>query len=365
MKKHFFIVILIILYAGILFPQAVDIPLIATDGTYPITLAVGLDLTATNGIDPQLGEYDLPSPPPGVFEIGFDLYPYVGQYWWTHKDYRAPGDPPEFPFTGTIEHTLQWTWISTTITISYNLPEGATMWITDQLGAIFLNLGPFSGLGTAIIPVSYTTLFNKAYLIMDYEGIIPVELTSFTASILQRKKVVQLNWTTATETNNSGFEIQKQVSSKQSAVSNWKQIGFVPGFGTTTEPKSYSFIDENVTSGTYKYRLKQIDFDGTINYSKEVEVAINITPEDYALEQNYPNPFNPTTTIKFALPEAANVTLIIYNTLGQKVSELVDSKLEAGNYSYQWNAKNAATGIYIYELRAQNFVSIKKMMRLK
>ena len=97
----------------------------------------------------------------------------------------------------------------------------------------------------------------------------------------------------------------------------------------------------------------------------KVMVSANLIPDKYALEQNYPNPFNPTTTINFSLPEAAHAALIIYNVLGQKVTELVNSKLEAGKYSYQWNAQNAATGMYIYELRTDKFVSVKKMVLIK
>jgi hypothetical protein len=90
-----------------------------------------------------------------------------------------------------------------------------------------------------------------------------------------------------------------------------------------------------------------------------------VTPEEYSLEQNYPNPFNPSTSIKFSLPETADVSLVIYNALGQKVTELVNGKLEAGKYSYQWDASDVATGMYIYELRASNFVSVKKMILIK
>ena len=90
-----------------------------------------------------------------------------------------------------------------------------------------------------------------------------------------------------------------------------------------------------------------------------------IAPIKYSLEQNYPNPFNPTTTIKFSIPEVTKATLTIYNVLGERVSVLVNSELEAGNYSYQWNARNVATGLYIYELRTDNFVSVKKMLLLK
>jgi hypothetical protein len=99
--------------------------------------------------------------------------------------------------------------------------------------------------------------------------------------------------------------------------------------------------------------------------NKLMVLSGELTPTVYALEQNYPNPFNPATTIKFSIPEATNVTLSIYNTLGQKVTELVNTKLESGNYSYQWDAGNVATGMYIYELRTDKFVSVKKMMLLK
>ena len=94
-------------------------------------------------------------------------------------------------------------------------------------------------------------------------------------------------------------------------------------------------------------------------------VTGEIIPTVYALEQNYPNPFNPTTTIKFSIPEASRVTLNIYNILGEKVAELVNTNLAAGKYSYQWNAGSVASGMYIYELRSSNFVSTKKMILLK
>ena len=95
-------------------------------------------------------------------------------------------------------------------------------------------------------------------------------------------------------------------------------------------------------------------------------VSGDVIPTVYALDQNYPNPFNPSTKIEFSIPEDVNnVTLTIYNALGQRVAELVNSKMEAGKYSYVWNASDVATGLYIYELRTDKFVSVKKMMLLK
>ena len=137
-------------------------------------------------------------------------------------------------------------------------------------------------------------------------------------------------------------------------------IGFVDGNGTTTEPMSYSFIDENVLPGNYQYRLKQIDYDGTFEYSNTIEAEM-ISPVEFALEQNYPNPFNPSTVIEFSLPEdVSNVKLSIYNSLGEKVAELVNTSLTAGKYQYQWNAQNVATGMYIYELRTDNLFRLRR-----
>lgn len=206
---------------------------------------------------------------------------------------------------------------------------------------------------------------------MEYTGIVPVELASFIASVWQDEKTVQLNWTTATEINNSGFEIQKQVSSKQSAVGNWEVIGFVPGFGTTTEPKSYSFIDEDVTTGIYKYRLKQIDFDGSFTYSNEIEVAVDFTPKEFILYQNYPNPFNPTTTIKYSLPVESLVSIYIFNALGEVIEELVSKVQSSGNYEVTWNAQNYSSGIYYYSFEvnsadgSQSHREMKKIVFLK
>ena len=99
---------------------------------------------------------------------------------------------------------------------------------------------------------------------------------------------------------------------------------------------------------------------------EKLMVSGEIIPTVYALEQNYPNPFNPSTVIEFSLPEdVSNVKLSVYNALGEKVAELVNTSLAAGRYSYQWNAKNVATGMYIYELRTDKFVSVKKMLLLK
>ena len=138
---------------------------------------------------------------------------------------------------------------------------------------------------------SYGTILHSV------DGGIPVELTSFSSSINDND--VTLNWKTATETNNQGFQIDR-LKTLHKRIDEWQNIGFVNGKGTTTETQSYSFVDENLASGKYLYRLKQIDFDGSYEYSNIIEVEVN-APKKFSLEQNYPNPFNPSTIIGYVI----------------------------------------------------------------
>jgi len=187
--------------------------------------------------------------------------------------------------------------------------------------------------------------------------IVPVELTSFTASV--NKTNVNLNWVTATETNNQGFEVQRKVEDGE-----FNNLGFVGGFGTTTETKSYSFIDIDVEAGSYTYRLKQLDLNGSYEYSPEVEVDVT-TPIEYALEQNYPNPFNPSTVIKYSIPQDGMVTLYVFNLLGEKVATLVNGVMQAGRYEVNFDASKLASGIYVYTINSGSFNSVKKMVLMK
>ncbi len=190
---------------------------------------------------------------------------------------------------------------------------------------------------------------------------VPVELTSFTASSISGN--VELNWTTATEKNNKGFEVERKVNR------DYITVGFVSGNGTTTEVKNYNFIDKNLMPGKYFYRLKQVDFDGTYEYSKAIEVEV-AQPTEFALNQNYPNPFNPSTKINFSLSVDSKVTLSVFNILGQKVATLINGNLSAGNHSAVFNANSMQSGIYLVKIEAngnngQNFSSIKKMTLMK
>jgi hypothetical protein len=195
--------------------------------------------------------------------------------------------------------------------------------------------------------------------------LIPVELTSFTAGVVDGNVV--LNWITASELNNSGFEIErKQVFSPQSSVNNleWESIGFVVGNGTSSEIHNYSFVDENLNRGKSYYRLKQIDFDGSFEYSNIVEVDLSLLTE-FSLEQNYPNPFNPSTKISWQSPFAGHQTLTVYDVLGNEVAKLVDEFKQAGTYETDFNASKLSSGVYFYQLKTGPFLEMKKMLLLK
>jgi hypothetical protein len=196
---------------------------------------------------------------------------------------------------------------------------------------------------------------------MKITSIVPVELSSFTAENVDGEVV--LKWQTATETNNQGFEIERATSST-TPVQDWTKVSFVEGRGTTTGLTEYSYKDKITNPGNYVYRLKQIDFDGTYEYSQEIEVEV-FSPTKFSLEQNYPNPFNPSTTIKFALPVDSRVKINVYNTVGQLVETLVDKELESGYHEVNFNASRLASGVYLYQLQAKDYVSVKKMLLIK
>jgi hypothetical protein len=186
---------------------------------------------------------------------------------------------------------------------------------------------------------------------------IPVELKAFAANT--NGKEVILSWSTATELNNKAFEIQRKFGTNEFAT-----VGSVKGNGTTTSPNHYRFVDKPTDAGKYSYRLKQIDFDGTYEYSQVVEV--DWTPAlTFNLAQNYPNPFNPTTTFKFGITEKVNVKLSVLNLLGEEINVLVNEQKDAGSYSMVFNAANLPSGVYYYRLQAGNFVDTKKMLLLK
>ena len=211
------------------------------------------------------------------------------------------------------------------------------------------------------ILVCATGTTNGGVWVYSDTSLIPVELSSFTA--ISNNDKVELNWITATELNNSGFEIER-ISCSVPSSQMWKKIGFVPGYGTTTESCAYKFVDENLENGKYSYRLKQIDYDGSYNYSEVVEVTVT-QPYKFSLEQNYPNPFNPGTIIKYSIPFSSFVLIKVYNILGNEVTNLVNEEKSAGDYEIEFNASDLPSGIYFYTIRTGKFIQTKKMILLK
>ncbi len=190
-----------------------------------------------------------------------------------------------------------------------------------------------------------------------YNGIVPVELVSFTSSIINN--TVKLNWITATELNNSGFDIEKSIDN-----TNWNKIGFVIGNGTSTEVHNYSFADQTPFVGKSYYRLKQIDFDGTSEYSNTIEVTYGAVA-DFALEQNYPNPFNPVTKIKYSIKEKGNVELKVFDMLGSEIATLVNEEQNVGHHEVNFDASALSSGVYLYTITSGSFMQTRKMLLMK
>jgi hypothetical protein len=201
-------------------------------------------------------------------------------------------------------------------------------------------------------------LTNPDSHFMESNLFLPVELSSFTSNV--NRNIVSLNWSTMSETNNSGFDIERKLISSE----EWLKISNIAGNGSSKEVKSYSF-SESINTGKYNYRLKQIDFNGNFKYynlSNEVEVGI---PNKYSISQNYPNPFNPSTKIDFELPYDGKVNILVYDLSGREIVSLVNEVKTAGYYTLQFNADNLASGIYFYRISARNYIVSKKMMIVK
>ena len=284
-------------------------------------------------------------------------------------------------YTGT--QTITWVLNNTSSSQTYTAPNNSTesiavdkadIWVgtTKEFDDIVVeNAGQTLARFKFYTGSSWATgaVFTIDDIVINNETALPVELTSFSASI--QNKTVNLTWQTATEVNNYGFEVergnrQEGIGNRQQAIgsSDWEKVGFVNGAGNSNSPKEYSFTDKSAASGKYLYRLKQLDNDGQYSYSKEVEVDLG-TPTAFALEQNYPNPFNPTTSIQYSVVRSQNVTIKVFNVLGKEVAVLVNEKQEPGTYTVEFSTANLASGTYIYRMQAGEFVQTKKMIVLK
>lgn len=206
---------------------------------------------------------------------------------------------------------------------------------------------------------------NRIAKFTDSENPLPIELHSLTARMKNDR--VQLTWQTISEVNNYGFEVQRKSSTHQS---NWASLGFIPGSGNSNSMKSYSYIDNYPQNGKSVYRLKQIDNDGRFNFSNEIE--IQFVPEKFALHQNYPNPFNPSTKIRYTIPDVIstagrnlNVSLKVFDALGNEVATLVNEYKAAGRYEIEFNASQLSSGVYFVRMQAGSYAETKKMILIR
>lgn len=242
---------------------------------------------------------------------------------------------------------------------------GETVWLEDASG-LLIDTVAISALG---VDTSYACVPDGSGLFVKLspvtkgssnEPVIPVELTSFNASSVNGN--VNLEWITITETNNSGFQVERN-----NGNGVFEAAGFVKGNGTSAMTHSYKFVDENLNSGTYQYRLKQIDYNGTYSFSEVVAIEVLSLPKSNQLSQNYPNPFNPITSINYQVAFNGPVTLKVFDILGNEVAQLVNEFQNAGSYSIQFpaNGIHLTSGTYFFELKAGDFISVKKMQLIK
>jgi len=246
--------------------------------------------------------------------------------------------------------------------------EGGILYSTDGgTGWSLQSSGTTSNLNSIFFTDNLTgwAAGSNGTILKTNNGGTPVELLSFTCIV--ENDVVDLIWVTATETNNSGFEILRTTTNEE-----WSKIGFVPGHGTTTETQHYSFTDNDVKPGEYQYKLKQIDYDGTFEYTQIVEVVVTFANK-FSLFQNYPNPFNPTTSLQYAIGSKQFVTLKIYDNLGREMATLVNKEKSAGEYEVEFDGSALTSGIYYYQLKAgdpstspgQAYTETRKMVLLR
>ena len=231
--------------------------------------------------------------------------------------------------------------------------------LTDVGNIIWHNRGTGNPTGSFDgLRVGYGTTSAAAWTDLN-AGPLPVELSSFTTKVNQ--KSVVLNWQTATETNNAGFDVERSTDG-----TNFQKIAFVKGNGNSTNSISYSYTDENLKAGSYSYRLKQIDYSGKVEYSKVIETEIHSAPTTFSLLQNYPNPFNPSTVINFTVGKTGLVTLKVFNVLGQEVKTLYNGIAANGQvHTVNFDASNLSSGVYFYQLQQDNQIKIQKMMLMK
>jgi len=266
---------------------------------------------------------------------------------------------------GSVHDALRIKRTDSIVTIS----SGTT---SKRIGYIFLardgasvqvTVGDLSAPDSGTIPIQPTASWNGQVFAL------PIQLTSFNASQNPSGAGVILRWSTLSEVNNYGFEVQRGTVSGGDFVAVSGAV--IPGHGTTTVPRDYSYTDRSAQAGTWYYRLKQIDLDGAVHYSDPAKVDVQPggtgqdLPAVFSLAQNFPNPFNPETTIRYSLPSRSHVLLAVYNALGERVAVLAEGEQESGFHEVRFDGSALSSGVYFYRLQSAGFVQTKKLSLLR
>ncbi len=352
------VILMMFILASGLEAQVVNIAFRVTDGIVFDTLRIGVDPLATDSIDTQFGEAELPPlPPTGIFDarlVNGTLGINIGQ--GSKKDFRQ-GWPP-YNIIRSYRVDLQKTYPDSVGKLIFSgfpdFPIGTTIVVRDLFGGIILN-------DTLYTPrtVSFRLAGINQVLIFLNLILLPVEMTSFTSAVIAND--VRLMWTTATELNNSGFEVQRKSADSE----NWNVIGFVSGKINSNEPNEYTYDDRALAMGSYRYRLKQIDLNGNFEYF-DLSESVNIgRPNSYQLYQNYPNPFNPDTRIVYQIPKTEFIKIVLYDNIGREVRTLYEGRQNAGYHDLKVNFDNLSSGMYYYTMTAGTFADTKKMVLMR
>jgi hypothetical protein len=334
----------------------VPIPITFRNGNNEsITLTAGLHPEASSsGLDTALGEYPHSFALNGTFDAAFP----IGQSY-SRNNFQL-GHHLVYGYRNFLMRVQPGA--DSVIILEADLPQGVSAELEYQKQMPYGVIPEKKILGAGNIQFnlprnSINMIYSFFTLKLFYDYAVPVELISFNAEIFDND--VKLNWATATETNNAGFELQRSTSNEE-----FKRIGFIEGNGTSTERNIYNFIDKNLNPGKYCYRLKQLDYDGSFVYSIEIEAEIK-SRDKFTLYQNYPNPFNPSTNIDFHIPQAGLVSLKIYDVLGDEIKTLVNEVKQIGNYAVEFNGSELSSGVYFCQLKAGSFSQTRKLILIK
>jgi hypothetical protein len=340
------------------------VPVTVSDGANSQILNFGVHPGATDGFDGGRDVSAPPAPPLGAFDARFRVLVPPNDFFTDVRSSAVVG--PD---------TIRWTMLYSpqsprpSLTVTWNpanlLGRVAAAFITDNVtGGLFVQ----SMLVTSSVSSTSTGL-GAGLRIVITDPRMPVTLASFTARHVPQEGV-RLDWVTLSEINNYGFEVQR----RGAGVGEFARLpgGFVPGHGTTTEPHTYTFTDPAPSGGTWEYRLRQIDLDGTSAFSPVVQADVptgvtepGAVPQDVTLEQNYPNPFNPSTEIRFALPVASEVSLRVFSAAGEEVAVLAQGRRAAGIHTVTFRADDLPSGLYVCRMLAGGVASSIKLMLVR